>query len=366
MNADLAGLLGDVASARRAGADGGAQGLPPRGRDESVEHWLSVVASARTDADRRAVEHRRIVDRAARLRFGVELSQLVPSARADLERSSFTLATPLHAQLAELGPVLSGAPVGAQPPSLDALAAHVVVRVTAPRAPRAAIVRLHGGAFWMGGGEVSHAIDGLAIERMAHVANAAVFDVDYRLAPEHPFPAAIIDTLTVLAAVRSGIGGLPALAPIALAGTSSGGNIAALAAQADAAIRPNEPGLAALALVVPSLLLSKIPDTAWADAQSWQHRQAQLAGYLGTAVAPQDRWASPAVAPVISGVPPVFAAVAEFDEVAFGADRFCHAVRAGGGHAEHRTYPMTHVTATPHVEATMIEDLAQFLAERLA
>ncbi|GAB2698696.1 acetyl esterase/lipase [Microbacterium marinum] len=175
-----------------------------------------------------------------------------------------------------------------------------------------------------------------------------------------------MSALTVLAAVRSGVAGLPAFANIALAGTSSGGNIAVLAAQVDAAVRSTEPGLAALALVVPSLLLSEIPDAVRADAQSWQQRQAQLAGYLGTTIAPASPWASLAVAPVVAGVPPVFVAVAAHDEVAFGADRFCRAVRAGGGLAEHRTYAMTHVTATPHVEAAMIEDLAQFLAERLA
>jgi acetyl esterase/lipase len=86
------------------------------------------------------------------------------------------------------------------------------------------LVYLHGGG-WVAGDLQSHRP--IAAE-LAELTGWAVLLVDYRLAPEHPFPAAFDDCVAALAWARGHgpAGALPAVA-IALAGDSAGGNLAA-------------------------------------------------------------------------------------------------------------------------------------------
>ena len=84
---------------------------------------------------------------------------------------------------------------------------------------------LHGGAFVMGGLN-SHRDLAAQLARRAQI---RLLMVDYRLAPEHPFPAALDDALAVYQALRAQ--GIPALRWL-LAGDSAGGNLALGTAQA--------------------------------------------------------------------------------------------------------------------------------------
>ena len=93
------------------------------------------------------------------------------------------------------------------------------------------VLFFHGGG-WVHGTLDTH--DRLAA-RLAVAADCAVLSVEYRLAPEHPFPAAWEDALLALHWVKrhgADIGG--DAARIAVAGDSAGGNIAAALAQAAA------------------------------------------------------------------------------------------------------------------------------------
>lgn len=94
-------------------------------------------------------------------------------------------------------------------------------------APKATVVFYHGGA-WVVGSPQSHAAH---TARIANGAQAVVVSVDYRLAPEHPFPAAVDDAM---AALRWAFGAVAALGGdptrVAVAGDSAGGNLAAVAA----------------------------------------------------------------------------------------------------------------------------------------
>ncbi|HEX5192498.1 MAG TPA: alpha/beta hydrolase fold domain-containing protein [Solirubrobacteraceae bacterium] len=111
----------------------------------------------------------------------------------------------------------------------------VAVRIFRPTADaRAALVYLHGGG-WVLGGFESH---GPLCRALAARSGAAVIAVDYRLAPEHPYPAAVHDAWTATNwAARH-------FHPIAVAGDSAGGNLAAAVA-----LRARDAGLA-LALQV--------------------------------------------------------------------------------------------------------------------
>ena len=94
-----------------------------------------------------------------------------------------------------------------------------------PRAP-AAVVWFHGGGWVTGDLNYSDEICRL----IADTAGCEVLSVDYRLAPEHRFPAAVEDGLAAVRSVATGgAGGLPR--PVVLAGDSAGGNIAAVCAQ---------------------------------------------------------------------------------------------------------------------------------------
>jgi acetyl esterase len=102
------------------------------------------------------------------------------------------------------------------------------VRVLVPTAsPRATIVYYHGGGWVLG------EIDGFDTlgRTIAALANATVVLVGYRLAPEHPFPAATDDAWSALEWVDSNRASVSGLAqPIVVAGDSAGGNLAIVTA----------------------------------------------------------------------------------------------------------------------------------------
>ncbi|GJH18731.1 alpha/beta hydrolase [Caballeronia novacaledonica] len=91
--------------------------------------------------------------------------------------------------------------------------------LTPPTNPRATILYLHGGGYYFCSPRSHRAITfGLATR-----SNASAFSLDYRLAPEHRFPAALDDSV---AAYRRLLGdGVPAQS-IAIAGDSAGGGLA--------------------------------------------------------------------------------------------------------------------------------------------
>lgn len=109
------------------------------------------------------------------------------------------------------------------------------------------ILYFHGGGWVMGS-----ALDHEAITaRLAHECHAVVVSVDYRLAPEHPYPAALQDGIAAarwLAAQAGTLGIDPAR--LAVGGDSAGANLAAGVVRA---LRHELPPLRALALVYPAL-----------------------------------------------------------------------------------------------------------------
>src|SRR4051794_13750969 len=124
------------------------------------------------------------------------------------------------------------------------------IRVTAPEGdgPFPALVYFHGGG-WVVGSIATHDAVCRAITRDAGV---AVVSVEYRLAPEHPFPAAVEDAYAATAWVAAHgptIGVDPAR--IAVGGDSAGGNLAATVALMARDRREEGPRLACQVLVYP-------------------------------------------------------------------------------------------------------------------
>ena len=104
-------------------------------------------------------------------------------------------------------------------------------------APSPAVIYCHSGAFVLGNLDTDHR----QCVQFARQGSCTVFSVDYRLAPEHPHPAALEDAMTVLNWVADNASELGVNADrLAVAGSSAGGALAARLAQcaADGAAPP--------------------------------------------------------------------------------------------------------------------------------
>lgn len=94
-------------------------------------------------------------------------------------------------------------------------------------APRPGLLHLHGGGFVSGTPDSSHA----RMVELARELGAVVVSVDYRRAPEHPYPAALEDCVTALRWLAASAAELGVdAARIAVHGVSAGGNLAAAVA----------------------------------------------------------------------------------------------------------------------------------------
>jgi acetyl esterase len=202
--------------------------------------------------------------------------------------------------------------------------------------PRPGIVFFHGGG-WVIGGLDTH--DGTA-RKLANASGCAVLSVDYRLAPEHRFPAAAEDCHAALAWTAANAGEL-GLRPdaLAVAGDSAGGNLAAVTALV---ARERGPALHFQLLVYPVTA----PDF---DTPSYRDN---AQGYLLTrdtmrwfwdqyAPEPAQRahpWAAPLLAPDLAGLPPALVITAEYDPLRDEGEAYARRLRAAGVSAELRRY----------------------------
>lgn len=197
---------------------------------------------------------------------------------------------------------------------VDVELAGVAVRAWQPPVPPPTngwpcIVYLHGGG-WVVGDLDSH--DFICAE-LASVLGVLVIAVDYRLAPEHPFPAAFDDCLSVWRALRTGPFQLDPARTL-VAGDSAGGNLAAALCLAlrDA----GEPAPCAQVLIYPGLggdhRLPSRGECADAPLLSSSDLDCYHTLYLGGVRQP-TAYAMPLLAADFSGLPPALIAVAQFD-----------------------------------------------------
>jgi acetyl esterase/lipase len=98
----------------------------------------------------------------------------------------------------------------------------VRVRMLAPDPAHGVVAYIHGGGWMMGTLDSYDA----PLRRLANASGATVAAVEYRLSPEHAFPAALDDCLAAIRWLAAEFEGVP----LALAGDSAGGNLAAVCA----------------------------------------------------------------------------------------------------------------------------------------
>jgi epsilon-lactone hydrolase len=140
---------------------------------------------------------------------------------AILRQSAFPADSSVSEQRRLLGELLSGQPLPADVTvSAAALGGVPTAEVTVDGVePRHVVLYFHGGVYVLGGASQAA---GLAAQ-IGRRTQAKVISVDYRLAPEHPYPAAVDDALAAYDALLQG-GTAPA--DIAFAGESAGGGLA--------------------------------------------------------------------------------------------------------------------------------------------
>ncbi|MDT4892366.1 MAG: acetyl esterase [Pseudonocardiales bacterium] len=189
------------------------------------------------------------------------------------------------------------------------------------------ILFLHGGGWAICDVETHHE---LACQLAADTGRL-VASVEYRLAPEHPYPAPLDDTRTAARWLASQPG---ADAGIVVAGDSSGGNLAAALALASAQ-DPSLPRVVLQVLLYPVLDDDLTSDTYQAFAGgrfglSEEQMRWYWQCYAPAAGTRRDPLAVPARAASLDGVAPAFIAVGEFDPLLSEARAYAAALRAAG------------------------------------
>lgn len=190
--------------------------------------------------------------------------------------------------------------------------------------PLALIVYYHGGGWVMGSPETHR----MATAELARHVGAAVLSVDYRLAPEHAYPAAFDDAYQALLwAARGKIEGIDPRR-LAVAGDSAGGNLAAAVSLASR--DRNGPRIAAQALIYPFLKATRREAVDHPEAGSEAGMAAYLAAYSGGRDIAADPYAMPLSAANLAGLPSAFIVGAEIDVLREDAEDYASALGAAG------------------------------------
>jgi acetyl esterase len=285
----------------------------------------------------------------------------LPELRQQL-RTMVTLMDEPAPPLARVEDLRIPGPAGAMPARLYDGVGH-----GAPARP--AVAFFHGGGWVQGDLETHHGL----CARLALGSGAIVVAIDYRLAPEHPFPAAVDDCLAAYRWLRAHgreLGVDPTR--VAVAGDSAGGNLAAVVSQQAAAA--GEPVPTCQALIYPALdfVLDTPSHHELEDAHIiprdrvlWYAEQ-----YLPAGVDRRDPRASPLRAPDLRGQPATLVITAGFDPLRDEGHAYADALRAAGVEVVDREYSgqihaFVFLTKAIPQGLLCITEIADFLRRRL-
>lgn len=243
----------------------------------------------------------------------------------------------------------------------------IPARVYSPRdtggAKLPALVLFHGGG-WVIGNLETH--DNMS-RYFANTADVVVVSIDYRLAPEHKFPAGHDDCIAATEWVHANADGL-GIDPskIAVGGDSAGGNMAAAVAQAV----PDKVAFQLLMYPATDLGDGDYPSRAKFGGGEYFLSNEDMAWFGGLVLASPDdansAKASPIRAADLSGQPPALTVTAGFDPLCDEGKAYADRLREAGVNSEYRCYDGTihgFVSFPAALEAG--KDGLAFMAERL-
>jgi acetyl esterase len=205
-------------------------------------------------------------------------------------------------------------------------------------APPPLLVYLHGGG-WVVCDLDTH---DNACRFLAREAGAIVLSVDYRLAPEHRFPAAVDDALAAFRHAAENARDLGAdPAAVAVGGDSAGGNLAAVVSRL--AVADGGPAPAFTLCIYPVTDLSSKHPSYRLFGEGYVLTEAQMdwyrANYLPDDAAALDPRASPLLADDLSGLPPTYVVTAGFDPLRDEGEKYAQRLREAGVSVALRRHP---------------------------
>jgi acetyl esterase len=205
-------------------------------------------------------------------------------------------------------------------------------------AARPAVLYFHGGGWVQGDLETHHGL----CARLAQRSGALVIALDYRLAPEHPFPAAVDDCLAAYRWLRAHARELSVdPARIAVAGDSAGGNLAAVVSQQTALT--GEPVPACQVLIYPAVDFAldtpSHQELAQAHVIPRDRIEWYAAQYIPAITDRLDPRAAPLRAADLSGQPPTLVISAGFDPLRDEGHAYAERLRSAKVDAIDHEYP---------------------------
>src|SRR5262245_39976645 len=196
-------------------------------------------------------------------------------------------------------------------------------------APRPLLAYFHGGGWVQGDLETHHGL----CARLAERSRALVVAIDYRLAPEHKFPAAVEDCLAAYVWLRRNgreLGGDPAR--VGVAGDSAGGNLSAVISQMAAGAGVPRPTCQVLIYPAVESNFETASHRELAEGHIiprdrivWYAEQ-----YLRNEADKRDLRASPLLAADLTGQPPAMIVTAGFDPLRDEGHAYADRLRAAG------------------------------------
>ena len=228
--------------------------------------------------------------------------------------------------------------------------------------PFPVIAFFHGGG-WVIGDLDTH--DNMARD-LCRGARAVVVATDYRLAPEHPFPAAADDAVAAARWIAGHLGELGGDERLAVAGDSAGGNLAAVVAQQ---FTIDGTPLAGQLLIYPAVDARGGYPSRVENATGYLLEQASIDWFLGHYAGARPDIKDPRLSPLygdLSGLPPAIIVTAEFDPLRDEGEAYGKAMQAAGARADVRRFPgMIHGffdlgAVSPAAQAAIEESCARF------
>ena len=221
----------------------------------------------------------------------------------------------------------------------------VAVRVYSPKERAATVpgvLYIHGGGFVTGSIDTEH----VNSARLAQALGVVVVSVEYRLAPEHPFPAPLEDCYAALVWLHKESAPLGVdTSRIAVNGGSAGGGLAA--GLALLARDRGGPAICFQYLGIPELddRLDTPSMQRFHDTPMWSRPQAERSWqwYLGDAYGADDvsPYAAPARATDVAGLPPAYISTMEFDPLRDEGINYALKLLAAGVSVELHSFPGT-------------------------
>jgi acetyl esterase len=217
-------------------------------------------------------------------------------------------------------------------------AGDLAARVYRPEAagPVPTVVLFHGGG-WVIGDLDTH--DNMA-RSICRDCSAVVVSVDYRLAPENPFPAAVEDALAATEWVGERLADFGGSEKLAVAGDSAGGNLSAVVAQQlrDA----GGPAIAAQLLIYPAVDVTGEYASRLENAEGYFLDLATMAWFMNHYAADPAHHTDPRVSPLrhhdLTGLPPAVVVTAEFDPLRDEGEAYAAELAAAGVPVEVRRF----------------------------